>query len=80
MTAAKVEVVYSVVVLLVSLVSLIYSVSNVVGAITTFGSFKACWDCLDLGEKFLFGIWLLIVMVAVLVFVLNVLRLITLLA
>lgn len=80
MTAAGVEIVHSAVVLIISFVSLIYSVSSVVGAITTFGSFKACWDCLDLGEKILLGVWLLIVMVAVLVFVLNVLKLITLLA
>lgn len=80
MTAAGIEIVYSAIVLLVSFASLIYSVSSVVGAIATFGSFKACWDCLDLGEKILLGVWLLIVIAAVLVVVLNVLRLITLLA
>lgn len=80
MTAAGVEVVCSVVTLLLSLASLIYCVSSVVSAIVAFGSFKACWDSLDLGDKFLLAIWLLSVVTMVLAVGLNVSNLITLLA
>lgn len=80
MTAAGIEVACSVVALILSLATLIYCVSTVVKAIAAFGSFGACWDCLDLGEKFLLAIWLLLIMAIILVVGLNASNLMTLLA